>query len=65
MELLKSLQRLNLYSNKTPQSKTINTKMVNEYSLNIKPIEAKYKIEPKHISLLMFVVCTRTSTKKS
>ncbi len=47
MRLLKYLQRLNLPSNKPLQSKLKNTKKVSEYSLNIKPIEAKYKIVQK------------------
>lgn len=59
MELLKSLQRLSLSSNKFLQSKIKNTKIVCESSLNIKLIEAKYKIESKHISLLI-AACTFT-----
>ncbi|WP_335085019.1 aliphatic sulfonate ABC transporter substrate-binding protein [Nostoc sp.] len=59
MGLFKSLQRLNLSSNKPLQSKIKNIRMVCEYSLNTKPIEVKYKIEPKYISLLI-AACTFT-----
>lgn len=59
MALSNLLQSLNLSINKPQQSKTNKTKTVYEYSLNTKPIKAKYKIEHKHISLLI-ATCSLT-----
>ncbi|MCC5656842.1 hypothetical protein LC608_07545 [Nostoc sp. XA010] len=59
MALFNFLQSLNLSINKPQQSKINKTKTVCKYSLNTKPIEAKYKIERKHISLLM-AACSLT-----
>ncbi|MEH1769341.1 MAG: aliphatic sulfonate ABC transporter substrate-binding protein [Nostoc sp.] len=52
MAFFKSLQSLKLSSNKPIQSKFEKTKTVDEYSLNTKSVEAKYKIERK-LSLLI------------
>lgn len=53
MAFFKSLHSLKLSSNKPLQPNIKKIKMVYEYSLNTKSIEAKYKIDRKHISLLM------------